>query len=305
MLEPIGLHIIKKAIDSVWTRLSPRHRNVEREPEPSIYDQVHRLKRVLIAHGLKPAYWPEFFDVCKAPFSIKHSELKSDESLLDWLDNAKLSWVCQTFLIDRDWLNGAGHQPHQLFNFSLYPQKMVETLKADYEKYPVDRSLHSDSVFLLNSQSEKALQDPATRVAIAYGIPICQLGNEILVTRWLVDDSAGGYHWHSQKYQPFIRMYARLAYKAFGMHTKWRLLKNVDFEAFQNGELMIPEVLKKSTRFRADTQPEDYGLLECESAVAKAADSLQPILDKMKELGLPTAISQPRIALNESKGSQL
>lgn len=284
MWESISGNVLKKLIDQFW----PGSKKPEPAEEASgIYEQVHRFKRILIAHGLKPAYWPEFFEITKAPFAIRHADLKSDDTLLDWLDNTKVSWLCQTFLIDRDWMNGAGHGPHQHFSFGVHPQEMVETLNAESADYPLDESHHHDAVFLLNSQSEKALSDPCTRVVMVYGIPICRLGNEVLVTRWIVDDGGGGYSWIDRKYQPYIRMYARIAHKAFGMHTVWRLFKSKDFDAFQNGDLLLPEALKKATRFRTDTQPEDYGLLESESAVAKAADSLPPILDAMRELGIP------------------
>lgn len=301
MFGEIGAHVIKKLIDQHWPWSKE---NIAKETKTEIYEQVRRFKRELIAHGLKPAYWPEFFETCKAPFSIKHSDLKSDETLLDWFDNEKLSWVCETLLIDRDWLNGEGYGPHRHFNFGIDPQKMVETLKAESENYPLEASHHRDAIFVINSQSEHALTNTSTCVSMAYGIPICRLGNEILVTRWVVDDGAGGYPWLDHRYQSFIRMYARLAHKAFGMYTTWELLKNKDFEAFQKGELMVPEVLEKSTRFRANTQPEDYGLLECESAVAKGADSLPPIMDFMKNQGLPAAFPEPLFATSSHNQSK-
>lgn len=297
LLDLVG-HILKKLIDQFWP---DSKKNAKTEEKSGIYEQVHRFKRVLIAHDIEPAYWPDFFETSKAPFSIRHADLKSDDSLLEWLDNTKVSWLCQTFLIDRDWMNGAGHGPHQRYIFGANPKRLVEAVKDESGNYPVDGSHHSDAVFLLNSHSEKALSDPCTRVAIAYGIPICQLGNEVLVTRWIVDDGGGGYPWKDEKYQPYIRIYARLAHMALGMHTIWRLLRTEDFDAFLNGDLLFPEALEKATRFRADTHPEDFGMLESESAMAKAAESLPPILERMRTDGLPVSTPEPKPALAKSK----
>ncbi|MEM9280252.1 MAG: hypothetical protein AAGA96_00360 [Verrucomicrobiota bacterium] len=232
MWEALGAHVVKKLIDQVW----PRSEKASSTKDASdIYEQVQRINRVMLAHGLKRAYWPEFFEKCEAPFSIKHSDLKGDDSLLDWLDNEKLDWICETFLIDRDWLNGGEKRPHQYFNFSNNPNELVMTLKSEFEKYPVDESSFHNAAFLLNSNSEKALSAGGTRVSVAYGIPICRLGGEVFVTRWIVDAAAGGYPWDSPKYQPQLRIFARIARNAYEMDTNWELLKICDFDAYHSG----------------------------------------------------------------------
>lgn len=159
MWESISGHVLKKLIDQFWPG--------SKKPEPAeeaagIYEQVHRFKRVLIAHDIKPTYWPEFFEIAKAPFSIRHADLKSDDTLLDWLDNTKVSWLCQTFLIDRDWMNGAGHGPHQHFSFGVHPQEMVESLKSPRKSDPLPsrhatRGLRPPRIRIRRGQSGRVL----------------------------------------------------------------------------------------------------------------------------------------------------
>jgi len=270
----------------------------EANNESEVYGKVRRFKRVLLAHEIPINYWADFFEVCKAPFTIENTDLTDEDTLLHWLNKEKTDWLCQLFLIDRDWINSDTRSPHAHYNFCQRPKRFAAVYDDESRGYPLDdMHSHRDAVFLLNTQSKRALEESSTRISMAYGIPVCQLGNEILVTRWIVDDTAGGYPWLSRKYQPFIRAFARIAHRGYGMYTTWEPLKPKDFEAFQNGDLLLPEALKRSRRVLPNNQPEDYGLTKQESAVAKATNTLQPILDYLEKENLPGATEEPLPAL--------
>lgn len=49
--------------------------------EPRILDQVHRFKRVMSAHGMRPEHWSRFFKACNAPFEIQRTDQVNDDTL--------------------------------------------------------------------------------------------------------------------------------------------------------------------------------------------------------------------------------
>lgn len=251
MLESLGAHVLKKLIDQHWPwskKPSPE------QCDTGIYEQVHRFKRVMLAHELKPAYWPEFFEICKAPFAIKHADLKNDDTLLEWLDEDKLDWICETFLIRRDWINGYDCRPHISFSFNKDQVEMVDAIKAESNKFSLNNYGSKHAFIFISSTSKNALEY-APHVLMAYSLPVCQLRDEVLVSRWILDLSA--YPWGQSFYQRQVLQFANIAYHEFTMDPRWAQLTQKDFDKLETGDLLIPEALAISTR-NIRKEPYDY-----------------------------------------------
>ena len=288
-MDFIFQHITKKAIDWGFEKFKPTPK--ESAPEPSILDQVQRFKRVMSAHGMRPEHWSRFFSACDAPFSIARTDQLNNESLLKWVDDNKVDWLCETFLIRRDWMDGESNpRPHEGFYFNKNPQRFYETITKELEREPNGRSdLKAQAFFICDSNKKDAEHSSGVRILVAVAIPLCRLSNEVTVYRYIFDDVGGGYPWHDIPYHNHLRILARLCFQHFHFEM-WGLgFPKEEFEKIAEGESMIPEILQKPGRHYAAWHPEDYGLASCESEVAKEAETLDLILEWMESAGLPTS----------------
>jgi hypothetical protein len=220
------------------------------------YELARRFRRVLEAHEIPGAYWPIFFNTCKAPFNITHAEHATDVLLQAWLTEEKINWLCDLFLIRRDWMNGADCGPHEYFTFNKDLEGMLECIKVKSKDYPFNDDYMSMEVQLfVSSTSKNALTSNGTEVSIAYGIPICRLENEVLVYRWVFDQSS--YPWGENLYQHQFLQFAQTANQKFSADPRWAQLNRKDFKQLAEGTTLVPEALQKSTRTIRE-QPYDY-----------------------------------------------
>ncbi len=254
-----------------------------------IITQVTRFKRVMSAHGMRPEHWQRFFEKCRAPFSINLSDLKDDNTILEWLNDQKIEWLCRALLIRRDWMDGEDHaDPHKFFCFNKNPKEFLTTLEKEISSEFVDLECGMpEAIFALNKDKKNSENDQDARLIFAVGLPLCKFSNELTVYRWIRDDAAGGYPWHSEPYRTHIRIVARLAFRHFNMSIWGLNFEAKEFDNIDNGDLLVPEVLKKPGRHHNCWHPEDYSLSPLESRVAKETETLPKVLDSMKRMGLP------------------
>lgn len=250
---------------------------------------LQRFERVMVAHGMRREHWQRFFEECKAPFSLKLSDLKDDETVLEWLDNEKIQWLCDTLLISRDWMDGEeGARPHECFNFNKAPERFLKELDAQFGRTRgLTLNAMPRAVFALNHVKKSLETDRNSRIFSAFGIPLCRLSNEVIVYRWIFDHALGGYPWHSEPYRGCLRIVTRLALVHFNMSVEGVCFEKKEFVALDNGELFFPEILQLPGKSHVDWHPDDYAYTKKESAVSKESETLVPLLDYMKEKNLP------------------
>lgn len=263
--------------------------------EVEIFGQVRRFKRVMAADGMRPEQWPRFFKSCGAPFDIQLSDIKDDDSILNWLNDEKIDWLCNALLIRREWLDGEAHaRPHEQFYFNRLPERFFETVTNEITRSPT--CAHKGNVlavFALDSDRQHAEHYPNVRLMIAIGIPVCRISNETTVYRWIYDDASGGYPWNEEAYQLHIRSIVRLAFSHFDMTVCGLYFGKKDFEAIDEGEGLIPEVLNKRSRRHRAWHPDDYALSKSESRVAMKTTSLPLVLTYLATRGLPIGSQGP------------
>ncbi|MGE9269249.1 MAG: hypothetical protein ACQKBU_00470, partial [Verrucomicrobiales bacterium] len=210
---------------------------------------------------------------------------------LRWIDDEKIDWLCNTFCIAPDWMDGERNtRPHDGFYFNKDPKRFYETITEELKREP--NSLGNErakTLFMIDSDKNGAEQDTTVRLLLAIAIPLYRLSNEVTVYRYLFDDVGGGYPWNDPPYHKHLRVVARLCYQHFHFETWGVGFPHAEFEAIAEGELFIPEVLQKPGRHHALWHPEDYCLAASESAVAQETETLVPLLEWMDSEGLPTS----------------
>ena len=296
MLEPIGLHIIKKGIDWALHKLKSKPAGQDGLPEPSILDQVHRFKRVIAAHGMRPEHWSRFFSACDAPFAIARTDQINDDALLAWMDDDKVDWLCEIFLINRDWMDGeACTRPHNSIYFNKRPEYFFKTIEGELNKRTNKiREESAQVLFSLDSNDLNAEEDSGARLSVAIAIPLCRLSSELIVYRYIKDGASGGYPWHDEPYRSHVKIMARLSHLHFQFWVYGLYFEKSNFIAVEDGRLLIPEALSKPGHHHCSWHPEDYALADCESRVAKETESLPISLEWMQQLCLPTATTTGR-----------
>lgn len=263
----------------------------DQDQEPSILDQVQRFKRVMSAHGMRPEHWSRFFKECKAPFEIQRTDQLSDETLLAWITDEKIDWLCKTFRLNRDWIDGERlSRPHDSIYFNKRPEKFYKSVELELKDLPSDfRNIEAHALFALNHNKRDAEDDQTVRLSVFIAIPLCQLSSELIVYRYILNHTSGGYPWHDFPYRDHIKIMARLSHLHFRMTIFGLYFDRDSFDAVEGGELLIPEALAKPGHHHASWHPEDYGLAHCESMVAKETERLPQVLEWMKALDLPKA----------------
>lgn len=75
-----------------------------------MYGLVDRFIRVYTSHGMSINQISSFVDPA---FGLKVSDFKNKDSILEVIDDEILNWTCNTFCIERDWLDGTSEEIYQ------------------------------------------------------------------------------------------------------------------------------------------------------------------------------------------------
>ena len=100
---------------------STRYRDSSEEKKPSdysfndeMYGLVDRFISIYTNHGILINQISSFVDPA---FGLKVSDFKNKDSILDIIDYKLLNWTCNTFCIERDWLDGTSERIYQHRNY--------------------------------------------------------------------------------------------------------------------------------------------------------------------------------------------
>jgi hypothetical protein len=128
-------------IDRIKGKISGN--NDENDSEDNIAD---RVIRVFESHGVHKNQIPRFCD-----FDLTIADVQNKQALLKRLDERLLNFVCEKFVIRREWIDGASKQIYPIHDFYKKPEYFVKFLDDLLRNNTENRI----SGFLLTSDKKK------------------------------------------------------------------------------------------------------------------------------------------------------
>ncbi len=247
---------------------------------------VARVRAVFTANGLEPAHLPRFIKTVKAPFTLTLADLKSEEDMIHWIDDQKLDWICETFLLRRPWLDGEDQRIHQEFNFDKKPSFFLSTI-SDYADAPaIQENLGRGEAYLIQWGVGKDWHKKGeTRVFMVVRFPIMNLSHELTVYKYVAD--FGPSPWEYGRTNIELRAFVRLLWNQKGISTYGRAISHKDGLALESNELMLPELFTGRMLERVKWEPDDYAHDLSESLAAQDLDTFPEVIAYLQRHGLP------------------
>lgn len=253
---------------------------------------AQRVRLTLRAHGLEPAHVARFMEQRQAPFSLGLTDLQSDASLLRWLDDERLDWLASTFRIRREWLDGEDGEVHERFHFDKQPEKFFSFARALLDEAPAgyEDTSWRYAYFIRTAKGNRWLSAERGDVIVVLATPIAYLNSENVVMRYASDLTA--YPWDYGRTRIQLRAWARLLFVELGFTCLGMRADAATIDVLQARDQFLGPLLSNGPLRRAhDWAPEDFGLYQSESRIAKEHESMTEVEDFLKEHGLPCSPS--------------
>lgn len=258
--------------------------------DESLRSLATRVRRIFTEHGLLPAHLPRFLETRKAPFSIKLTDLQSDSNLCRWLDEIKIEWIAQTFLIRREWIDGEDESIHQQFYFDRDPGHFFSTVSKHADQLVFEDTRDSPYAYFVRRGIGKDWEKKGDgRVFVIIAIPIASLSNERTIFKYISDFEPYSWTNHARGHIQ-LRAWARLLDLTKNIHCYGREVSLEIADEIWNNSIFLRGVIKNQLRHPEDDwHPEDYARSTKESMVAKATDTLPHVIEFLKQHNLPVA----------------
>lgn len=256
------------------------------QDEQEVFGVVRRLKRMLSAHGLVIAQWPRFLQLAKAPFSLRHIDLQSDDAILGWIDDQKLRWFAQCFNVRYEWLEGEDDYIQEGEYFDKDPEKFYSVICREIESLSSVKDVERPYAYFLRDR-RKAEWESSERQEVFFvlQVPVVRLSDQLTIYRYVADASSSP--WNYDRTQIQMRAWVRLLLHE-GIHCF-----GGEMEAKAADEICAHQVfwheLLKDRRVRTNTwHPDDYAMENSKNIHAKKVETLPDVIAFLSAHGLPT-----------------
>jgi hypothetical protein len=293
-------HEVFVRVDGVKKRLSgpqltdwirTRMRNSISAPNsvdvPEVLGLVTRIRRILSAHGLSAGHLSRFFKSREANFTIDLRDTQTDGAFVAWLEEAKIEWIANTFLIRREWIDGEDARIHDEPYFDKQPRKFFATIGQHttgliFEDLPAS----PEAYFIRWGKGKDWRKKGGSKVFVVVAVPVARFSNERIIFKYITDHQA--YPWDYERTNIQLRAWARLLFLHRGVACFGCEIPMEIGEAVESNALFLPELIEGDERFRRiEWYPEDYGLYPSESAQAKDTDTLPDVITFLRSHNLP------------------
>ncbi|PPA87734.1 hypothetical protein C4A75_00545 [Brevibacillus laterosporus] len=112
-----------------------KNENIIEEGSNPLYDLVERFKLVYVSHGIAVNQISVFVD---SGFNLKLSDFRDNDSILNILNEELLQWTCDTFGINRDWIDGTSDRIYRPRNFYKDVTGFIKLIVGLKEKHGDD-----------------------------------------------------------------------------------------------------------------------------------------------------------------------
>jgi hypothetical protein len=267
-------------------RISRKHSSKSgQDLPPDLKKHVLRVRQAFAKHGVLETQWARFLKMRKAPFSVSLRDLRSDDALLEWIDEKKLKWIEETFLLRREWLEGEDNCPHNRFHFDKDPAHFFETISHYADELVWEDIPASPEVYFIRwGIGNDWLTKGQSRVFVIVRVPLALLSREAYVYRYICDFEP--YPWNYERTNIQLRAWARLLSVNKKMFCFGCVIDYETGHKILNGCDFLEEAVEKSMTLA--WHPEDHALYPGESVCAKDLDTLPAVIYFLKSHGLPS-----------------
>lgn len=255
----------------------------DRITDPRIAGLAQRIRKIIIEHGIEYSQLPRFLRETGAPFAIEVGDLQSDERLIEWLNEDRIDWIAETFLIRKEWIHGEDEQIHHDFYFDKQPNYLYRAIKTHMrDPILVDRPV---AYFIRCRENEKWV-DSWEMVHVIIEIPLLHLGPNRTVNRYISDHQ--GHPWSYQRSHVQLRAWARLLDVHMGIHCYGKDANSSCCRAIESNSVFLRNIVESQVFLTPDDWvPGDYARHANESAVAKETGSMASVIEFLREHSLP------------------
>lgn len=256
--------------------------------DPKLASLVQRVRRIFEAHGLEPTHWARFFAVRNAPFTIALTDLHTDAALLAWLDESKLAWIAETFLLRREWIDGESSEIQQRFYFHKRPDLFFQEVSRHLDALIWEETLDNPSAYFVRWGHGKEWETSGdSRIFVIVRIPVVRLSENLYIYKYVSDLEP--YPWDQPSTNIQLRAWTRLLFvnktvQCFGC--------DISYEAGNhlfNNDIFLHEAVASRAIIRTHIwDPEAHALFPNESVLATATDTLPAVMAFLREHNLPS-----------------
>jgi hypothetical protein len=272
-----------------------RHRggsSLPRSAHPTRIDEatgafLARFRSLLSNHGLAPAHLPRFLRELKAPFMCTLADFYTDDALMAWLDEDKLTWMTDLFRVRREWLDGEDTGIYAYYPYDKQPRKFWDDVSSATKRFNQDERLgFSFAHFIRAGKGSEWARKGDKQVYVVVAIPIASLSTERTVYQYLSDFSP--YPWEYPRTHIQLRAWARLLSKAGFIITGKELKYDVSERLGANEVFLWPLFETPNPAITSvDWHVDDYALSPNESLASKDSAQLPQVLAFLRDNGLP------------------
>lgn len=254
---------------------------------PATAALVMRIQKIFSSHGLEVSHLPRFFAAMKAPFDFSLMDAQSPGAWLRWLDDKKMDWLANTFLIRREWIDGEDDRifldPHFDKNPKLFWNTVCEHVAPLTDTARIG---WPEAYFIRRGKGKDWEKRGQSGVFMVLAVPIMQLSSERTIYKYISDFNE--YPWDYMRAQIQLRAWVRLLYcgSKFMIHGREMSLDMSDKLA--SNQLFLRDLIEdRITVSSVNWHLDDYALSATESMVAKSLDTFPDVLKFLRDYGLP------------------
>jgi hypothetical protein len=213
--------------DWIRGRQSAMHLPDVGDNHASLVALASRVRRVFEDHGVEPAHIARFMEQRRAPFTLGLSDLRSNETLIRWINDERLDWLAATFHIRREWLDGEDPQIHERLHFDKQPKEFFDFASRLLTESPAEFSDldYRAAYFVRCGKGRKWMDAGLGEVVVVLATPIAFLNSERVVCRYASDLTP--YPWDYQRTRIQLRAWARLLFVELGFQC-WGMQSGLD-----------------------------------------------------------------------------
>lgn len=241
--------------------------------ENRIVALVERFLLVYEAHGIEREQLPRFID---QKFCIEYSDLVSNEKLLLKINNELLQWTCDTFGLERSWLDGVSNRIYKSLDFYKNVHGFIDflyNLTQNYNKrvrvyaFKCTKDLKRDRTF-------------SPEIALLLKVPIGQIDRKDIFKYIPI-----GTNWHWDYWRTRYQFKViTLICKKLSIYIQGFDLTTEEILGLHNGTVFPERILKNMNPGRT-WYPEDYVDLPYENVKVKENDEKDSLYEYIKDQG--------------------
>jgi hypothetical protein len=254
---------------------------------------VHRVRRVFTGHGLLPAHLSQFFAIRNAPFEITFADQQNDTSFLRWLDDVKINWIAETFLVRREWIVGEDKRVFEEQRYDKSPQAFLSVIAEHTDALRAgSKGALADAWFIRFGVGSEWMSKGNAGVFVVVRVPLASLSDEVTVYRYVSDFEP--YGWDEGRTAVQLRAWARLLFgkgiDCFGREVSWETGQEI-----WGNSIFLHDLFEDRSRFKwcqDGWEPLSSSLQGDESALACPDAFFPKVLAFLKDHGLPHGVTR-------------